>query len=203
MIIPFVISIINEIKARPYREIVNKNRHEQDERDQKYKQALQANVAPVLYLRPFAIDGAKVITHEKRLNMLETSVKGTTFGKNLEPIKTSSIEFNFEQSLCEMAEVIGPFVAIGKPTWEDLNFGAYRLYCTNEVWQKTAFELMQSAAMILVRVKGELSNGFNWELTRISELFLYKTVFIFEVSTQCECDSIRSVFKALELNFEI
>jgi len=85
VIIPIIISIINEIKALPYKKRVNEYHHEQCKRDQKYKQALQANVAPVLYLRPFAIDGAKLITHENRLN--EIRVKGTTFGKNLEPIK--------------------------------------------------------------------------------------------------------------------
>jgi len=36
---------------------------------------------------------------------------------------------------------------------------------------------MQNAAMILIRVEGELSNGFNWELTKISKLFYIKQFF--------------------------
>jgi hypothetical protein len=199
VIMPGLVWLANELNKRAQIRREVKYQLEQREREQKYLREMLANIPPVLYLRPFAIDGSKISTDENRVETMR--IKGMTFGKNLDPVRKSSIEVNFERALSETAEKIGPFVAIGKPrSANELELGAYRYYYPDEIWKDNAMLLMNNAAMILVRIKGYFSDGLNWEINQITRSFLHKTVFLIEITSSADYENIKRKLKTFNLN---
>ena len=198
-IFPPIIRLLDAIFSLSVDARRNRYLRQQEQRELRIKKELADGVRPVLYLRPFVLDGTKFV--ESEYQMEEISVRGVTFGKDLPALNIPSVSHNAELGLFQLAEQIGPFIAIGEPHDSDLNLGAYRIYYSNQGWQKEALQIMTHAAMILVRIDGVPSNGFGWEIGHIQKSFLDKTVFFVEIADRKVYKGFAEELKKFNLNF--
>lgn len=70
-----------------------------------------------------------------------------------------------EQSLAEMFESVGPFVAIGAPGERLPPLGAARLYLEDDNWQAKVRELLNRAGLVLIF--GGSTKGLGWEFDQV------------------------------------
>ena len=102
---------------------------------------------PVLYLRSFQDDGVSMFA------------EASTPARRL--LKALSLPTSEEYTATILAR-IGPLIAIGKPDEPLPELGAARLYVAHDQWQRKVTELMQRAALVVVRVGA--SPGVLWEI---------------------------------------
>ncbi len=105
--------------------------------------------APVLYLRSFRDDGQALPAGAGRWD------PSRLLGRLLSI--TSA-----EQELTYILRRVGPVIAIGKPGEPLPELGAARLYVDHAQWQQTVRQLLQRAALVVVRVGA--SAGVQWEV---------------------------------------
>jgi len=118
-------------------------------------EALDADVAmaldprpPVLYLRSFRDDGVSLAAQQ-----------GGAWRRRL----MTALQLPApEEQMARILSRIGPLVAIGKPGEALPELGAARLYVAHDRWQHKVSELMQRAALVVVRVG--TSPGVLWEI---------------------------------------
>ena len=70
-----------------------------------------------------------------------------------------------EQSLAEMFESVGPFVAIGAPGERLPPLGAARLYLEDDNWKSKVQELLNRAGFVLIY--GGSTKGLGWEIGQV------------------------------------
>lgn len=107
--------------------------------------------APVLYLRAFQEDGKTAMS----------AVMSSWKAKLYEIVQAATPE----QELARLLDVVGPMVAIGKPGEPLPELGAYRMYVDHDRWQSVVLDLMNSAALVVMRVGA--SAGVSWELEQM------------------------------------
>jgi hypothetical protein len=112
--------------------------------------------APVLYLRPFAID----------------SIFSRSLGSLSSPTRTSQ-----EEDLVEALGDFGPVVAIGRPGENLPTLGAARMYVDDDHWKDRVSDLLAEAS-IIVLVTGD-SPGLLWEVAQTIELEKPSTLILF------------------------
>jgi TM2 domain len=103
---------------------------------------------PVVYLRSFADDGHTTLASDARSRLMQL----------LAGFATTSPE----QELTFVLRRVGPVLAIGKPGEPLPELGAARLYVAHDRWQQTVTELMQRAALVVLRIGN--SAGIQWEI---------------------------------------
>lgn len=101
--------------------------------------------APVLYLRSFQQDA----TDDK-----------ARFSRLLMGMSISS----HEERLAEILDLVGPFVAVGRPGESLPTLGASRLYVPDASWQREVAQLMQRARCVVFRAGATPS--LQWELQK-------------------------------------
>jgi hypothetical protein len=111
---------------------------------------------PVLYLRPFAMDGSY-----SRNEVLELLAK-------VSPLSAVSRRLSYEEQLVETAKCVGPVVAVGRPGEELPELGAARMYLPDQIWQSTVRDVMSKARLVILRI-GD-TPGVIWEFTTALEL---------------------------------
>ena len=112
-----------------------------------YSKALNDLRPPILYLRSFDDDAPpdfRAITNEG--------------GRILSP----------EETIAEVANFIGPMVAIGRPGEELPELGAARLYAEDDEWQNVISEKISIARFIIV--KFGVTKGLLWELEQVIKI---------------------------------
>ena len=127
------------------------------------EEILESGKAPVLYLRPFQIDGSKASGWKVF----------SVFGLST-PTE--------EAELVALLRGIGPVVAIGFPGEKIAgDYGAARAQCPNHGWQEFVLNWMKHSTLIVI-VVGKTS-GVAWELQSICHYsYLSKTIFILDES---------------------
>ncbi len=103
---------------------------------------------PSLYLRSFRDDGVSLLAQDG------STLKRRAVG--LLGLPTP------EEHMAKILARIGPLIAIGKPGEPLPELGAARLYVAHDQWQQTVTDLMQRAALVVVRVGA--SPGVLWEI---------------------------------------
>ena len=103
---------------------------------------------PVLYLRSFRDDNQALL--------FDSGFR--VFGHAMRLLSVASPE----QELAWLLNGHGPVVAIGKPGEPLPELGAARLYVSHADWQRVVLDLMQRAALVVVRVGN--SPGVAWEI---------------------------------------
>jgi hypothetical protein len=112
--------------------------------------------APVLYLRPFAID----------------SVLSRPIGSDSSPTSTSQEE-DLVEALCDY----GPVVAIGRPGEPLPTLGAARMYVDDDHWKERVSDLLAESSLIVL-VTGD-SPGLIWEVAQTVELGKPSSLILF------------------------
>jgi hypothetical protein len=132
------------------------------------------NRPPVLYLRPFAVDGSRETYHGVDFDKFKFKV-------DLGEVPIVHQHLNFEYTLGVKIEKIGPFVAIGDPEKKSaMEMGAAREFYSNNEWQEQVSKKMNWSSMIIMRSSGELSEGVLWELKQLTTHHLKKSIFLVE-----------------------
>ncbi|EHR72389.1 TM2 domain-containing protein [Burkholderiales bacterium JOSHI_001] len=120
-------------------------RHETETADER----MQADPRPpVLYLRSFQ-DDDQALLFDGGFRLVGSAMR-------LLAVATP------EQELAWLLNEHGPVVAIGKPDEPLPELGAARLYVSHADWQRVVLDLMQGAALVVLRVGN--SPGVAWEL---------------------------------------
>ena len=139
------------------------------------EEVLAGGDSPVVYLRPFKIDGGK-----------------TSAWSNLE--RLGLISPTDEAEIASILQKVGPVIAIGNPG-EDIpgDIGAARVQCPHDQWQAFILDWMKQAKMIVIVVSD--STGVEWELDTIRKNnFIAKTIFIISE----EVDTPSKLFRFLK-----
>lgn len=125
---------------------------------------LTSGARPVLYLRPFSIDGS-------------TSSEWSLAQKFGLAVPTTEAE------MVSVLREHGPVVAIGlpgEPIVQDI--GAARIQCTDEEWQGQILEWMSRATLIVMTIG--VSEGVLWELASLEKhRYIEKCIFIIDAQT--------------------
>lgn len=152
---------------------------------------INSNHPPVLYLRPFAIDGTGKRSHKIDLSKFKLKI-------NLGKLDLEFSELNFEVELAKKCEKIAPFIAIGnsRGVYSE-NFGAARVYYPDDEWQSKAIEKMNKSCMIIMRASEISKGGVSWEIENLTVNYLRKTVFLLERSGSLQTELI----KRLQLDY--
>lgn len=109
--------------------------------------------APVVYLRPFAADGAQIAKRwSSRVRIAPTE---------------HLVKTRYEDRLARALRKVGPFVAIGDPTERLPLLGAVRMYAADEDWQARVSDLIGRAGVVLLHAGG--GDGFTWEVRHVVE----------------------------------
>lgn len=124
--------------------------------------------APVLYLRSFKDDSALVL-HGGAAGWLDRAAGALAVATP-------------EQELAWCLQRVGPVVAIGKPGEPLPELGAARLYVAHEAWQAKVCELMQAAALVVLRV-GD-SPGVLWEVEQALALLPRQRLVLAMIGTR-------------------
>jgi len=128
------------------------------------REILASGARPVLYLRPFSIDGS-------------TSSEWTLAQK---------FGFSAPTTEADMVSVLrehGPVVAIGLPG-ESMagDIGAARIQCTDDEWQGQILEWMSRSVLIVMSIG--VSEGVLWELASLEKRgYIEKCIFIIDART--------------------
>jgi hypothetical protein len=131
--------------------------------------------APIVYLRPFAIDGRNNFNPSGLLaQLLGLAPFGflRAFGPlgNIHPLRLARLFFgrsgeHSEEQMAQFFRRYGPFVAIGKPGELIPQTGALRLFVGNREWQARTDELLSRAGMVVLQPSD--SGGIRWEVERV------------------------------------
>lgn len=106
---------------------------------------------PVLYLRSFRDDGTLWLDQEQG---------------RLAQWWSKLLAFRTTEEQCVAAlQAVGPVVAIGKPGEPIPELGAARLYVGHDAWQAEVRQLMDRAALVVVRIGS--SPGVLWEIEQV------------------------------------
>lgn len=105
---------------------------------------------PVLYLRSFYDDSSY-----KENRFLEQSAR-------LSPFSAVFRRQTYEEQLTEIAQCVGPVVAVGKPGEHLPEVGAARMYLPDSQWQAKVRELLGVAGLVILRTGDTF--GLRWEL---------------------------------------
>ncbi len=167
----------------------------QDIRTKKAQKDITKGKPPVLYLRPFLLDGIKY--SQKEVDLQQITIKGIRFEKQY----IQSHQLNFELELLGSAQKLGPFISIGSPKTRYDNFGAARFFYEDDVWKDNALKYMEEAIMILVRISVIITNGFAWEIEQIKKSFLPKTVFFLDIRDTANYNSFLKRIDLFNLQF--
>jgi hypothetical protein len=130
---------------------------------------------PIVYLRPFVIDG--------RYNFNPSGLLAQLLGLapfgflrvlgplgNLHPLRLTRLFFgsageHSEEQMAHFFHQYGPFVTFGKPGERIARTGALRLFVGNTEWQVMVDELLSRAAMVVLQPSD--SEGIRWEVERV------------------------------------
>jgi hypothetical protein len=104
----------------------------------------------VLYLRSFQDDGSYA-----KNESLERLAK-------LHPLGAISRRRSYEERLAEVAQCVGPVVAVGRPGEPLPELGAARMYLPDWCWNEKVGELMKASRLVILRMG--FSQGLKWEL---------------------------------------
>jgi hypothetical protein len=107
--------------------------------------------APIVYLRPFELDGAE-------------QVSGWGGHGRMRPSRRM-IETTYEERLVRALADVGPVVAIADPSDELLEIGADRLRAADWEWQYRVAELTERAQAIILHAGA--SDGLAWEIEHV------------------------------------
>jgi hypothetical protein len=142
--------------------------------------------APIVYLRPFAIDGRYNFNPSGLLaQILGFAPFGLlrAFGPlgNINPLRLARLFFgrageHSEEQMAQFFRRYGPFVAIGKPGQLIPQTGALRLFVDDTEWKLTADELLSRAGMVVLQPSN--SEGIRWEIERTLTTVLPQKVLL-------------------------
>jgi len=99
---------------------------------------------PVLYLRPFEVDGSMLV-------------------------EQFFMQWSYEEQLARALKKIGPVIAVGSPQ-DDARMpelGAARMYLRDEAWPQRVDTLIRTASLVVLHAG--TSPGLTWELRRVVE----------------------------------
>jgi hypothetical protein len=115
--------------------------------------------APVIYLRSFHFD--------KRLAKRPLAIG-----------RVVSI-YTEEEQLVQAVREVGPVVAVGRPGERLPRLGAQRVYLKDMDWQQQILSWFARAALVIIHVPPELSEGVSWEIEQsLSFVPLDRLVFL-------------------------
>jgi hypothetical protein len=107
---------------------------------------------PVLFLRSFASDRARLVGPGVFIGVGLPSSRGRTF----------------EQYLAPEIGKFGPFIALGDPEDYLPTLGAVKVYQGDDTWQTTVLRFLEMARLVIL-LEGE-SDGLSWELRQVRTL---------------------------------
>jgi tetratricopeptide (TPR) repeat protein len=109
---------------------------------------------PILFLRPFALDGLPVAPMDSRWSLLKVT---SWFDKR-----------SFEEYLSHTFEQIGPVIAIGRPGEVVAALGAAREYADDASWRDLVLNRARVAQLVIMEV--DASPGMEWELDQVPKV---------------------------------
>jgi hypothetical protein len=121
---------------------------------------------PVIYLRSFADE------------LSEYSLR-----------KVFSFRYQDQEFLAQFMNMIGPYIALGRPGEPFPELGAARMYVSNDEWQQVVAGLIDVAAAIVVQ--GAPSHGLCWELSELVRRATPSKILLIPPQMRKEYDEFR------------